>query len=322
VSDASLNTVDRDKQRDLENFANPAFAWRRLLSEFVGTFFLVLVAAGGGMVAVAFTGTISRTASVVAPGLMVMAIILFMGKISGAHLNPAVSYAFALRGDFPWRRVIPYVIAQILGALLAVGVLQLVVGVSARNGATYPGVGVSVWAAVTMEMILTLGLVSVILGTASGAQNIGPIGALAVGGYIALAGLWSSPVTGASMNPVRSFAPDLISGDFTAFGVYLVGPIVGATIAVALAYALRGPGGDLTAREAAEGSAAVQRERLLLKARLEHAGDDAVSAIDRGVDDVDTWIDHETHRKPKVEGTAGQQTDSPGKIEGDAGSPS
>ncbi len=293
VSDASLNSPDSDRLRDLANFANPAYAWRRLLSECFGTFLLVMVAAGGAMMAAAFDGAVSRTAAVVAPGLMVMAIILFMGKISGAHLNPAVSYAFALRGDFPWKRVLPYVLAQIVGGLLAVVVLQLVIGVSASHGATYPGVGVSVWAALTMEILLTLGLVSVILGTASGAQNIGPIGALAVGGYIALAGLWASPLAGGSMNPVRSLAPDIVSGDFTAFWIYLVGPLVGATCAVVLAYALRGPGGDLMAREAAEGSAAVAREKAVAKARLDHAGDEVKDAVERGVADVDHVIDGE-----------------------------
>ena len=89
----------------MEDFQDPKQEWRRLFSELLGTFFLVLVAAGGGMMGQAFPDTISRTAAVVAPGLMVMAIILFMGKVSGAHLNPAVSIGFALRGDFPWRRV-------------------------------------------------------------------------------------------------------------------------------------------------------------------------------------------------------------------------
>src|SRR5437016_3713392 len=99
--------IQRDILQPMEDFQNPRQEWRRLFSELLGTFFLVLVAAGGGMMGHAFPDTISRTAAVVAPGLMVMAIILFMGKVSGAHLNPAVSVAFALRGDFPWRRVHP-----------------------------------------------------------------------------------------------------------------------------------------------------------------------------------------------------------------------
>ena len=98
-----------------QDFRDPKQEWRRLFSEALGTFFLVLVAAGGGMMSQAFPNTISRTAAVTAPGLMVMAIILFMGKVSGAHLNPAVSLAFAARGDFPWRRVPGYIVVQLLG---------------------------------------------------------------------------------------------------------------------------------------------------------------------------------------------------------------
>ena len=108
----------------IEDFQNPKQEWRRLFSELFGTFFLVLVAAGGGMMGQAFPDTISRTAAVTAPGLMVMAIILFMGKVSGAHLNPAVSLAFAARGDFPWRRVPGYIVVQLGGATLAALFLQ------------------------------------------------------------------------------------------------------------------------------------------------------------------------------------------------------
>ena len=192
------------------NFQDRNQEWRRLVSEFLGTFFLVLVAAGGGMMGQAFPDTISRTAAVVAPALMVMAIILFMGKVSGAHLNPAVTLAFSLRGDFPWRRVPGYIVVQLVGAALAAWFLTLVIGVSSKFGSNYPAEGWSDWSALTMETVLTFGLVSVILGTASGAQNVGIIGAIGVGGYIALAGLWGSPISGASMNPARTFGPDLV----------------------------------------------------------------------------------------------------------------
>ena len=176
----------------IEDFQDPKQEWRRLFSELLGTFFLVLVAAGGGMMGQAFPDTISRTAAVTAPGLMVMAIILFMGKVSGAHLNPAVSLAFAARGDFPWRRVPGYIVVQLGGATLAALFLRAVIDVSAKYGSNYPAAGYSSGAAFWMEFILTLGLVSVILGTASGAQNLGIIGVLGVGGYIALAGLWGA----------------------------------------------------------------------------------------------------------------------------------
>ena len=170
----------------------------------------MLVAAGGGMMGHAFPNTISRTAAVVAPGLMVFAIILFMGKVSGAHLNPAVSIGFSLRGDFPWQRVPGYIVVQLIGAALAAWFLQAVIHVSAIVRVQLPGGGLLVARRVPDGDVLTFGLLSVILGTASGAQNIGIIGAVGVGAYIALAGLWGSPISGASMNPARTFGPDLV----------------------------------------------------------------------------------------------------------------
>lgn len=249
LSGLPKNVVER-----ITDFNNPKQEWRRLFSEVMGTFLLLLVAAGAGMMNAAFGDPISRTAAVVAPGLMVMAMILFMGRVSGAHFNPAVSIAFALRGDFPWRRVPGYIVAQFIGAVLAVLFLQAVVGVSASNGATYPAQSATEVAAFLMEVVLTFGLVSVILGTASGAQNIGIIGALGVGGYIALAGLWASPLSGASMNPIRSLAPDLVATDFTAYWVYLSGPLLGAALAVVAAFMLRGRGGGLSGSQAAQGA--------------------------------------------------------------------
>ena len=238
----------------ITDFNDPRQEWRRLFSEVMGTFLLVVVAAGGGMMNVAFDGVIGRVAAVVAPGLMVMAMILFMGKVSGAHFNPAVSIGFALRGDFPWKRVPGYVVAQMIGALLAALLLQFVVGVSASNGATYPANSTTPLVACLMEAVLTFGLLSVILGTASGAQNIGVIGALGVGGYIALAGLWASPLSGASMNPVRSLAPDVVANDYTAYWVYVVGPLLGMTLAVLAAFVLRGRGGGRDGSSAAQGA--------------------------------------------------------------------
>jgi len=239
----------------IENFDDPHQEWRRLFSEFYGTFLLVLVAAGGGMMSQAFPGTISRQAAVVAPGLMVMGIILFMGKVSGAHLNPAVSIAFALRNDFQWRRVPGYVIVQLAGAALACLFLQQVINVSATYGSNYPAANYSASAAFSVEAILTLtlGLVSVILGTASGAQNVGLFGAFAVGGCIALAGFWGSPISGTSMNPARTFGPDLVGANFTDYWVYVAGPLVGATIAVGVAFVLRGSGGGTAGSGAAQG---------------------------------------------------------------------
>lgn len=256
-----LSGLPKSVVERITDFNNPKQEWRRLSSEVLGTFSLVLVAAGGGMMNAAFDGAIGRTAAVVAPGLMVMAMILFMGRVSGAHFNPAVSFAFALRGDFPWRRVPGYVIAQLVGAVLAVVLLQFVIGVSASNGATYPAATATESAAFLMEVILTFGLVGVILGTASGAQNVGIMGALGVGAYIALAGLWASPLSGASMNPTRSFAPDLVAGNFDALWVYLAGPLVGATLAVGVAFILRGDGGGVAGSSAAQGTIATTAKK-------------------------------------------------------------
>src|SRR5437764_2394030 len=211
-------------------FDDPGLEYRRLFSELLGTFMLVLVAAGGGILV--GKGQISLAAAVVAPGLMVMAIILFMGAVSGAHLNPGVSLAFALRRDFPWRRVPGYIVVQLIGATLACLFLDAVFGDIQHLGATLPGPGYANWQALLMEVVLTATLISVILGTASAAQNVGAIAAVGVGGYIALAGLWSAPVSGTSMNPARSFGPALVSGEFAGYWVYLVGPAAGALIAV------------------------------------------------------------------------------------------
>jgi glycerol uptake facilitator-like aquaporin len=172
------------------------------------------------------------------------------GKLSGAHLNPAVSIAFALRRDFPWNRVPGYIVVQLAGATL---VLHAIINVSATYGSNYPASGYSAMAAFWMALILTAGLVSVILGTASGAQNVGIIGAFGVGAYIALAVLWGSPISGASMNPARTFGPDLASTTFTSYWVYITGPVAGAVLAVGVAFVLRGQGGDKSAAGAAQG---------------------------------------------------------------------
>jgi aquaporin Z len=237
------------------DFLDDSYEWRRVFSEVFGTFLLVLAAAGGGMVNARFGGHVTGSAAlVVAPALTVMAIILFMGAVSGAHLNPAVSLAFALRGNFPWKRLPGYVGAQAAGAVLATLLLWGLVGKHGSAGLTLPGPGISAGTALIWEAVLTVGLVSVILGTASGAQQVGSFAAIGVGSYIALAGLWGSPVSGASMNPVRSLGPALVLGDWTAWWAYLAGPVAGAVIAVGIAYILRGPGGGAHGTAAAQGT--------------------------------------------------------------------
>ena len=235
------------------DFLESAHEWRRLFAETWGTFLLVVVAAGADVVGAQSGGAISLGMKVVAPGMMVMAIIYFMGTVSGAHLNPAVTLAFAARRNFPWSRVPGYLVAQTIGGVAAASLLRAMVGTQGLLGATTPGPGVGDVRALAMEVLLTTGLVSTILGTASGARNIGSNAALAVGGYIALAGLWAAPISGASMNPVRSFAPDLIRGDLTTTWIYIVGPLTGGIIAVGFEWILKG-------RPTAAGALAAQGE--------------------------------------------------------------
>lgn len=243
-----------------DEFDDPGYEWRRLFSELFGTFLLVLAAAGGPVVNAVSGGRVSQAAQVVAPGLTVMAVIYFMGAIGGAHLNPAVTLSFASRGNFPWRRVPGYVIMQLGGAVVAATVLVAMFGNVGHLGATLPDHGTSDTTVLVLEALLTLGLVSVILGTASGARNVGPNAALAVGAYIALAGLWAAPISGASMNPARSFGPAVIGGHWTAFWAYVAGPLLGGLIAVAFAWILRGPP-TRAGSQAAQGSGPPSKKR-------------------------------------------------------------
>jgi aquaporin Z len=236
------------------DFNDLAYEGRRLFGELFGTFLLVLAGAGGAVLETATHGQIGRAASVTAPALTVLAVILFMGAVSGAHLNPIVSVAFALRGDFAWRRVPAYIAAQCGGAALAALVLKSAFGDVAHLGATVPGPGFTATQAFAIEALLSLGLVSTILGTASSAQNIGPLSAVGVGGYIAQAGLWAGPVSGASMNPARSLGPALVGAYWHDLWIYLSAPTAGALVAVGAAYILRGPGGGPGGSRAAQGT--------------------------------------------------------------------
>ncbi|HEY2662020.1 MAG TPA: aquaporin [Caulobacteraceae bacterium] len=211
-----------------------------MFAEIWGTFLLVAAAAGASIAADLGPDKVAYSAAVVVPGLMVMVGTYMLGEVSGAHFNPAVTLAFALRRNFPWKRVPGYVLAQIVGAITASSFLLVIVGLAGKFGATTPGAGVGYAEAFAIEVLLTAGLVNTILATASGAGNVGPNAALAVGGYIALAGLWAGPVSGASMNPARSLAPDLLRGDLHSTWVYLIGPVAGALIGVVFEYILKG----------------------------------------------------------------------------------
>jgi aquaporin Z len=238
-----------------ENTLKQRPLWTRVIIEFLGTALLVTVAAGSGVInRYAGGNPISRTAAVIAPGALVMALIYAWGPLSGLHINPAVTLAFTGRRVFRASWALPYVAAQFAGAVMAALFLQLMFGhVSA--GGNYPiNKPGGDWKSFVMEIVLTIILVSVILNTATGYRSIGHNAAIAVGATIALLGLFASPVSGASMNPIRTLGPDIVANNYTGWWVYVFGPLIGATVAVMLVGLVRGLP-DAEEREAAEGSA-------------------------------------------------------------------
>jgi len=238
-----------------EDTLRPRPLWIRLIIEFLGTLVLVTVAAGAGVINhYVGGGPISRTAAVIAPGAAVMAMIYAWGPLSGLHINPAVTFAFASRRVFPREWVLPYWIVQFAGAICAAWFLQVMFG-NVSAGGNYPiAKPGGDWRSFVMETVLTAILVSVILNTATGGRSIGHNAAIAVGSTVALLGLFASPISGASMNPARTLGPDIVSTDYTGWWVYIAGPVLGAVIAVIIITAVRGR--PVTEEwEAAEGGA-------------------------------------------------------------------
>jgi aquaporin Z len=215
--------------------------WTRVIIEFLGTFVLVTVAAGSGVINhYAGGGPVSRTAAVIAPGAVVMAMIYAWGPLSGLHINPAVTFAFAGRRVFPVGWVAPYLVAQFVGAIAAALFLQAMFG-DVSAGGNYPiAKHGGDWRSFVMEIVLTAILVSIILNTATGHRSIGHNAALAVGSTVALLGLFASPISGASMNPARSLGPDIVGNHYAGWWVYLAAPVIGAAIAVMIIGAVRG----------------------------------------------------------------------------------
>ena len=259
VTDADSEHAEAVGRRYLIRFEEDTLRqrplWIRVIIEFLGTFVLVTVAAGAGVInQYAGGGPISRTAAVIAPGAAVMAMIYAWGPLSGLHINPAVTFAFAGRRVFPVAWVVPYWVAQFAGAIGAALFLQAMFGhVSA--GGNYPiAKPGGDWRSFVMEIVLTTILVSVILHTATGHRSIGHNAAIAVGATVALLGLFASPISGASMNPARTLGPDIVANDYAGWWVYIAGPVIGAVIAVMIIGAVRGLP-DKKEREAAEGGA-------------------------------------------------------------------
>jgi aquaporin Z len=224
---------------------------RRALAEALGAFSLTLVSAGAIVIGSESGGQIDHIAKVVAPGLLVLAFIYALGDASGAHYNPAVTLAFAARRVFPAAWVPLYWAAQLVGAVCAAALLRVVFGNIEGLGGTQPDLGVG--PALTFEILLSWILITVILGTADRYRLVGPNAALAVGATIALCGLFASPVGGASMNPARSAGPAIVSGNLGDLWIYVVGPAVGAMLAVLTAELLHGDRRDSKTKEAAEG---------------------------------------------------------------------
>lgn len=211
---------------------------RRLLAEFLGTFTLIFAGTGAIVIDVATKGGVSHAGIALTFGLVVLAMIYTFGDISGAHLNPAVTTAFALAGRFSWADVVPYVGAQIVGAFAASGLLKFLFPEDVRLGATLPAGSVS--QSLILEIVLTFILMMVILSVSTGAKEKGITAGIAIGAVIALEAMFAGPICGASMNPVRSLSPAVVSGQMQHLWVYLVGTTLGAALAVPVCCAVRG----------------------------------------------------------------------------------
>ena len=215
--------------------ARPSLA-RRCFAEGLATFALVFAGCGAIVVDAQRGGALGSTGIAAAFGLVIMAMIYATGHLSGAHINPAVSVAFSASRHFPAREVAAYVPAQLAGAVAGALLLRLVWhGTPADLGATVPSVGAG--SALVYETVMTGFLMFVIMAVATDTRAIGAAAAIAIGGTIALDSLFGGGVTGASMNPARSFGPALVAGEWHDFWIYVVGPLLGA-LAAAFAYQL------------------------------------------------------------------------------------
>jgi len=203
------------------------------LAEMVGAFALVFAGCGAIVIDTTSHGQVTHVGVAITFGLVIAVMIYATGHISGAHLNPAVTLAFALTRHFPVARVALYWIAQALGATAAALLLRALFGNVAHLGTTLPAGGDG--QSLVLEIVLTFFLMFVIMAVATDVRAVGEAAAIAIGGYVALAATFAGPIAGASMNPARSFGPALVSNDWSSWWVYWVGPILGA-LAGALAY--------------------------------------------------------------------------------------
>ncbi len=203
---------------------------KKLFAEFLGTFALVFAGTGAIIINASSGGTIGHAGIALTFGLIVVAMIYAFGDVSGAHFNPAVTTAFAVARRLPWGQVPGYVTAQILGALVASGTLRILFPADHTLGATLPS-GPPMQSFV-LEIILTFLLMLVILSVSIGAKEKGITAGIAIGAMIGLEAMFAGPITGASMNPARSLAPALMSGNLEHIWLYIAGPVLGALLAV------------------------------------------------------------------------------------------
>jgi len=210
---------------------------RSLVAEAIGTFALVFAGCGAIMVD-AKTHALGHVGVAISFGLVIMVMIYAVGHVSGAHFNAAVTFAFACARHFPWQRVPLYWTAQLAGATAAALVLRGSLGDVAHVGATLPSG--SDGQAVLWEAVLTFFLMFVVMAVATDTRAVGEAAAIAIGGTIGLDAMFGGPITGASMNPVRSLGPAIAAGDFTSIWVYLTAPILGAVAAAVTYELLRG----------------------------------------------------------------------------------
>lgn len=212
---------------------------RKCLAEFVGTFCLVFAGTAAAVANHVTGGQVTHVGVSLTWGLIVMAMIYALGNISGAHLNPAVTVGFFLARRADWKLLIAYLPCQFAGAIAASAVVLFLFGNHASLGATLPANGV--WQAFGMEIVLTGILIFVALCVATAGKDVGTMAGIAVGGVVALEALLGGPISGASMNPARSLAPALLSGNCTALWVYWAAPLLGAGAAVAVWKGLHPP---------------------------------------------------------------------------------
>jgi len=205
---------------------------KQYISETIGTFAMIFCGCGAMTVNEITGGSISHVGVAATWGLIVMAMIYAFGETSGAHFNPAVTIAFAFAKKFAWNKVPPYILAQTIGAIFAAFLLWFLFPESQFLGETTPAEGFPPYKAAILEFLLTFFLMVVIINVSTGSKEIGTMAAIAVGGVILLEAMFAGPMTKASMNPIRSIAPALFTGNFQYLWLYITAPILGAIAGV------------------------------------------------------------------------------------------